>query len=250
MNNDGDELIIGGLDPFFHTYNLLSGHKQTTRLPRGIKNLKSFQLSACGKYMAVPGLLGEIHLLHSLTKELLCTMKQEYQSTAISFSPDSSKLFSHSVDNEVTIFDIRTQRISHRFVDDGCVNGTSLAISSNGKLIATGSRQGFVNIYNYEDVIAKKFPVPAKSVSNLRTEITDMQFNPASEMLAMCSADVVNAVKILHFPSATVFSNFPSQHDNIGRSTVTAFSPAGGFFSLGTIEGRVPLYRMRHYNNY
>lgn len=251
LNNDGDELIIGGLDPFYHTYNLLSGHKQSTRLPKGVKNLKSFQLSSCGKYMAVSGLLGEVHLLHALTKELLCTMKQEHQSTAINFSPDSNKLFSHSDDNEVTVFDLRTQRIEHRFVDEGCVNGTAMATSWNGKLVATGSRQGFVNIYNYDDVLASKFPKPEKTVSNLTTEITDLKFNSTTELLAICSADMNNAVKILHFPSATVFSNFPSQQDrNIGKATVSAFSPNGGFFSMGTIEGIVPLYRLRHYSNY
>ena len=200
--------------------------------------------------MAAIGEFGEIHLLHALTKELLNSIKQEYQSTAISFSTDSTKLFSHSDDHEVTVFDLRTQRVEHRFVDDGCVNGTALTISDNGRFIATGSRQGFVNIYNYEDVFTKKSPQPAKMVSNLTTEITELKFNPTSEMLAMSSADANNAVKIVHFPSARVFSNFPSRYDKIGMVTTLAFSPASGFMGVGTVEGIAPLYRLRHYNNY
>lgn len=200
--------------------------------------------------MAVIGEFGEVHLLHALTKELLNTMKQEHQSTSICFSLDSKKLFSHSDDNEVAIFDLRSQRVEHRFVDDGCVNGTSLTISDNGKLIATGSRQGFVNIYNYEDVFAKNHPRPVKMISNLTTEITDLKFNSTSEMLAMCSADANNAMKIVHFPSATVFSNFPSRYDKIGNATTLAFSPASGFLGVGTIGGIAPLYRLRHYSNY
>lgn len=212
--------------------------------------MKTFELSACGKYMAVIGEFGEIHLLHSLTKELLITMKQEHQSTSLKFSNDSKKLFSHSDDNEVTIFDLRTQRVEHRFVDDGCVNGTSLAISENGILLATGSRQGYVNIYNYDDVFAKKYPTPQKAISNLTSEITDLKFNQTTEVLAICSADMKNAVKMVHFPSATVFSNFPSQHDNIGKITTMAFSPAGGYFGTGTVEGESSLYRLRHNSNY
>ena len=231
-------------------YNLLSGKKFSTRLPKGVSNMKTFEQSPCGKYLAVIGEYGEIHLLHSLTKELLCTLKQEYQSTSIHFSVDSKKLFSHSDDNEVTVFDLRRQRVEHRFIDDGCVNGTSLAISENGKLIATGSRQGFVNIYNYDDVLANKYPKPEKAISNLTTEIAELRFNPTTEMLAICSADMNNAVKIVQLPTATVFSNFPSQHEEMGKTTTMAFSPAGGYFATGTIGGESALYRLRHYNNY
>lgn len=248
LNNDGDELIIGGIEKYFHTYNLLSGKKLQVRLPQGINNMKSFELSQCGKYMAVIGEYGEIHLLHSLTRELLVTLKQEYPSTSIKFSVDSNKLFAHSDDSEVTVFDLRSQRMQHRFVDEGCVNGLSLAL--NGKFIATGSRQGFVNIYNYDDVFATKYPKPEKALSNLTTEATDLRFNATGEMLGICSADKDNAVKLVHLPSATVFSNFPSQHDKIGKATTVAFSPAGGYLGFGTIAGAAPLYRLRHYSNY
>lgn len=247
---NGDELIVGGKSDHFHTYNLMSGFKQRMKLPRGVKNLKNFELSPCEKYMAVVGRYGEVHLLHSLTKELLCTMKQEYQSTSIKFSPDSHKLFSHSDDNEVTVFDIRTQRAMHRFVDDGCVNGTSLTISGNGKLLATGSRQGFVNIYECDSVFNNKFPKPLKAISNITTEITDMAFNPTAEILGICSFDGQNSVKLVHFPSATVVSNFPTLNDQIGRSSTLAFSPSGGYFAIGTSSSQVPLYRIRHYKNY
>lgn len=89
-----------------------------------------------------------------------------------------------------------------------------------------------------------------KAISNITTEISDLKFNPSCEILAMCSIDGKNAVKMVHFPSATVFSNFPSQHDNMGHAATMNFSPAGGFFSFGTISGEAPLYRLRHYNNY
>lgn len=250
LNLKGDELLVGGRDPFFHTYNLLSGYKQRTRLPVGVKHMQVFELSPCGKYIAIAGDFGEVHLLTTLSKELLFTFKQENHCTSLNFSADSGKLFSHSDDNEVTVFNLRTNRVEHRFVDDGCVNGTLLAISPNGKLVATGSRQGFVNIYNYEDVLAKKFPQPVKAISNLKTEITDMRFNPTNEMLAICSADTDNSVKLVHFPSGTVFSNFPSQHDSIGKATTVGFSPAGGFLGIGSLAAAAPLYRLRHFSNY
>lgn len=250
LMNDGEELIVGGGLRDFHIYNLISGHKQRTKLPRGVKNIKNFEISSCGKYIAVVGDFGEVHLLHAVTKELLTTMKQEYQSTSLAFSKDSNYLYSHSDDNEVTVFDLRAQRVKHKFSDDGCVNGTVLSISANGQFLATGSRQGFVNVYNCDDVLASKYPKPVSVFSNLTTEISDLKFNHTSELLAMCSVDAKNAVKIAHVQSGSVFSNFPSHLDRIGQSTVVEFSPESGFLGVGTLESRAPLYRLRHFNNY
>jgi U3 small nucleolar RNA-associated protein 18 len=219
-------------------------------LPRGVKNLKNFEVSQCGKYIAVVGDYGEVHLLHAVTKELLTTMKQEYQSTSLAFSKDSNYLYSHSDDNEVTVFDLRTQRVKHKFSDDGCVNGTILTLSSNGRFLATGSRQGFVNIYNSEDVLASKYPKPVSVLSNLTTEISDLKFNHTSELLALCSVDSKNGIKIAHVQSGTVFHNFPTHLDHIGQPTVLEFSPESGFLGVGTLEAKVPLYRLRHFNNY
>lgn len=250
LNNDGAELIMGGDVSHYHTYDLLTGSKQRNRVAKTMTDLKLFQFSPCGKYIAAVGQYGEVHIINSVTKELICTMKQEYPCTSISFSADSTKLLCHSNDTEITIFDLRMQRIVHKFEDEGCVNGSYVSVSPNGKLIAAGSRQGVVNIYNYEDVFEKKRPKPQKTVYNLTTEITDIQFNPSSELLAICSKEMKNAVKFVHFPSATVFSNFPSQQEQFGKPNVMAFSPAGGFFAVGNLQSKVPLYRIRHYNNY
>lgn len=250
LMNEGEELIVGGGLRDFHVYNLISGYKQRTKLPRGVKHLKNFEISPCEKYIAVVGDFGEVHLLHATTKELLTTMKQEYQSTSLAFSKDSNFLYSHSDDHEVTIFDLRTQRVKHKFSDDGCVNGTVLTLSANGQFLATGSRQGFVNIYNCEDVLGSKYPKPVSVFSNLTTEISDLKFNHTSELLAMCSVDTKNALKIAHVQSGSIFSNFPTHLDHIGQPTVLEFSPESGYLGVGTLESRVPLYRLRHFNNY
>ncbi len=250
LMNEGEELIVGGGFRDFHIYNLISGYKQRTKLPRGVNNLRNFEVSPCGKYMAVVGSFGEVHLLHAVTKELLNTMKQEYQSTSLSFSKDSNYIYSHSEDNEVTIFDVRTQRVAHRFSDEGCVNGTVLSLSANGKFLATGSRQGFVNVYKCTDVHSSKYPKPVSVFSNLTSEISDLKFNHTSELLAMCSVDSTNALKIAHVQSGTVFSNFPSNHDIIGNPAVLQFSPESAYLGVGTLKTAVPLYRLQHFNNY
>lgn len=248
--HDGDELISGSKENYFYTYKMLSGQTQRVRLPKIMTTMKHFELSPDGKFIAVIGRFGEIHLLDVVTKELICSLKQEYPCTALNYSTDSSKLFCHSEDSEVTIFDLKMQRPMHRFVDEGCVNGETLCLSPNGKLLATGSRQGVVNIYDYEKVFKSKYPKAEKAIMNLTTSITSTVFNPGSEMLAVCSKEISDSVKLIHLPSATVFSNFPNNQDSIGSANVLAFSPSGGYFAIGTLQSKVPLYRLRHYSNY
>lgn len=250
LNKDGIEAIFGGSQKYFYTYDLLSGHTERIFLPKTITKLTNFEVSPCNKYIAVIGRFGEIHLLHASTKELICTLKQEHLVTSVAFSIDSKYLFAHCVDSEVNIFDIGEQRLNHRFIDDGCINGTTITISPNGQLVAASSKQGVVNVYNYSNVITERSPRPEKTILNLTTAISSTKFNHTSEMLAIASKEVDDAVKIVHFPSGTVFSNFPGNLPKIGKPHVIQFSPQGGYLAIGSHAKEVPLYRLKHFNNY
>ena len=52
---------------------------------------------------------------------------------AVSFSPDGEFLYSHGCGGEVYIWDLKAQQCVHKFVDDGCNKGTSLAVSRNNR---------------------------------------------------------------------------------------------------------------------
>lgn len=250
FSNDGKEVFFGGSSNNFYTYDLLGGQTSRILLPKVMTKMNKFELSPCGKFLVVIGRFGEIHMLNSGSKELIGTLKQEHPCTGLAFSPDSSKLFSHSSDNEVTVFDIRSNKTMHRFVDDGCIQGTTISISSNGKLLATGSAQGVVNAYNYENCLNSKFPVPEKVIYNLTTRITATKFNPSSEILAIGSDEVNDALRLVHFPSGTVFDNFPGSKAKFGRPNVISFSPGGKYFAVGNTKTEVALINLRHYQNY
>jgi U3 small nucleolar RNA-associated protein 18 len=66
----------------------------------------------------------------------------------------------------------------------------------------------------------------------------------------MCSADDKNALKLVHVESGSVYRNFPSHLDNVGKANLLAFSPESAYLAVGTISSKVPLYRLNHYNNY
>ena len=100
-----------------------------------------------------------------------------------------------------------------------------------------------VNIYKRTDFWNQTNPTPEKVVYNLTTSVSSIKFNPTSEILAMASEVKENAVKLLHLPSMTVFSNFPSYNYNFKRPNCIDFSLNGGFFSIGNNRGAANLFR-------
>lgn len=250
LSIDGNKAIFGGSQKYFYTYDLLSGHTQRIFLPKTMTKIHKFEVSPCGKYVGVVGRFGEIHLLHANTMELLCTLKQEHDATSIAFSIDSKYLFTHCVDSEVNVFAIGEQRFIHRFIDDGCINGSTISISPNGQFVAASSQQGVCNVYNYQDVLQEKCPKPLKTILNLTTAISSTTFNHTSELLAIASKEVENAIRIVHFPSGTVYHNFPGMNPNIGKPNAVQFSPQSGYLAIGSSDKQVPLYRLKHFNNF
>lgn len=246
----GDEAIFGGSQKFFYTYNLIGGQTQRIFLPKVITKMTNFELSPCEQYVAIIGRFGEVHVLYAITYELLCTLKQEHDATSVAFSSDSKYLFCHCVDSEVSIFDIGQRRFVHRFIDDGCINGTHVSISPNGRMVAASSQQGVVNVYNYDDVFQSKTPKPQKTILNLTTAISSTVFNHSSELLAIASREVQDAVKIVHFPSATVYRNFPAMNSFLGKPYVINFTPQSGYLAVGNTDKQVSLFRLKHFNNF
>lgn len=148
------------------------------------------------------------------------------------------------------VWDINSRACIHRAVDDGCLSCASISISPSGQFLATGSNEGVVNLYDTKTVLQNQNPVPLKIVLNLVTSITRLKFNSHSEILAMASDKKHNAFKMMHLPSFTVFSNFPSFQTNISMPEAIDFSPASGYLGISNRSGTAFLYRLKHYGNY
>lgn len=67
------------------------------------------------------------------------------------------------------------------------------------------------------------------------------------ELLAIASSQKKDQLKLVHLPSCTVFSNWPTERTPIKKVTSLDFSPGGGYLALGNNRGRVLLYRLSHF---
>lgn len=249
--NCGTQALFTGGYSHYYTYDLMQATEIRHQTHSKLLTLANFEISPNGKYFAASGLSGQMHLFDMKCKELIHTFKQEDNVQAMRFSLDSNKIIASSDGSSVSIFDVRQQRMMHSFLDDGCIHGCSLAVSPNEKMLATGSSEGAVNIYDYDQVFLSKAPRPEKTLLNLTTAVTHLNFNHSSEILGMCSKMVKSAVRLVHFPTGTVFANFPvNPQTDLGHVKEVQFSPSSGYMALAMGANNAPLYRLKHFKNY
>ena len=103
------------------------------------------------------------------------------------------------------MWDMRSTNCVHRFVDEGCIKGTTLGVSPNGQFIAAGSDSGVVNVYD-QSCLTQVKPHPLKAVMNLTTGISNVKFNPSSEVLAISSKEKKSAIKLVRQTTPTMIN--------------------------------------------
>lgn len=95
---------------------------------------------------------------------------------------------------EIFEWDVNSRTCIKKFMDDGCLKGTSLAISYDDKYLAAGSSSGVVNLYKLPCDVN---PKPEKTILNLVTSVSKLCFNKSSDILAMASHQKNDAVKLV-----------------------------------------------------
>ncbi|XP_017296898.1 U3 small nucleolar RNA-associated protein 18 homolog isoform X2 [Kryptolebias marmoratus] len=254
FSRDGETVIATSLrNKMFYLYDMMEGRVAPVHTVRGLNESRVKEFCVCpeGDALLLSGTNGYLHLLTLKTNEVVRSMKINGDVSGVAFSHDGSRVFVNSEDGEVYVWDVRSSRCVSRFSDDGCVKGTSIATSPNGRYLACGSQSGVVNIYFQEACLNSTNPKPLKAVMNLLTSATSLTFNPSSEILAIASRVEDEAVRLVHVPSLTVFSNFPVAKRKVAyRVSCLDFSPHSGFFSLANNKGNAPLFRLLHYKDF
>ncbi|XVE86284.1 hypothetical protein DITRI_Ditri18aG0023300 [Diplodiscus trichospermus] len=157
---------------------------------------------------------------------------------SVAFVDDGKQLLSSGGNGQVYHWDLRTRTCFHKAVDEGCINGTTLCTSPNGRMFAAGSNSGIVNIYNRDEFLGGKRK-PIKTIENLTTKVDFMKFNSDAQIIAIRSTMKKNSLKLIHVPSFAVYSNWPPLNKNLHYPRCLNFSPGGGFMAVGNAVGKV-----------
>ena len=230
----GEQIIAAGRRKFFYSVDLGKQSVERTKNVQGVDDasLEHFVVPpaatapadqrAC---IAFLGNEGTVPLVSLRSKQLIGELRMSGSVRAAAFSPDGMQLYAAGGDGKVHLWDVRMRRCVHRFVDEGCVQSSSLAVAPG--LLAAGSKSGVVNVYRRDGVVqaaaaadegsadvraprdAQALP-PLKELGNLVTTVDTLAFSPDAQMLCMASRMKKDSLKVVHVPSMTVFSNWPT----------------------------------------
>ena len=149
---------------------------------------------------------------------------------SLAFSPCGQFLVSASYDKSIKLFDAKTQKCLHRFLDHSDVV-LSVAFSPCGSLLASGS---------YDKSI-KLFDVQSRSCIHTFSDhsgwVFSVAFSPCGQFLASGSWD--ESIKLFDVKSRTCIHTF-SEHSNSVDSL--AFSPCGQFLASGSSDNSIKLF--------
>eukprot|EP00892_Ulva_mutabilis_P000407 jgi/Ulvmu1/10367/UM061_0050.1 len=252
----GSTVIVSGRRKFFYVWDL-----EAQRLDR-IKGLLGFDTASLETFAVPPpavqdskacvaflGTDGEVGLVSMQSRQLVGTVKMNGQVRSAAFDPTGTELYTGGTDGRVFVWDVRTQRCLHSFVDEGCIKGSALAVS--GAAVAAGSASGVVNVFERwragGATLQAPAPAPLRALDNLVTTVDTLRFSPDGTMLCMASRMKRDAMRLVHVPSLTVYANWPTSRTPLGHVHCACFSPGGGMLAIGNAKGHVLTYRLHDF---
>ncbi|TYZ63226.1 hypothetical protein PybrP1_002029 [[Pythium] brassicae (nom. inval.)] len=242
----GSRVLLSGPRPYFFSYDLEAG--RVTKIPglagRKEKKFERVAVSPSGDRAVFLGSDGFMSVVSARSYEWIGNLKMNGSVRSAAFCEDDRYLLSTGSDGDIYKWDMRTRRCVYRHQDEGSLGNLAIAASPDGKYYAAGSASGVVNVYDNAGLTAPT--KPRKALMQLTTPVDSLRFNPDSQILAMASKDVRDALKFVHLPSLTVFSNWPTARTPLHYVSAMDFSPSSGYFAVGNARGRVDLLGGRH----
>jgi U3 small nucleolar RNA-associated protein 18 len=255
----GSEVVLTGRRAFFYQFDLGSGEAvRVDTLSRGRNAMKSLEeciASPDGSQFAFIGGKGRVILVSNKSKQQTGVLRMDVPCSAATFSRHNEHhVLTTGKGGAVYLWDVRKHACVDRHIDEGALVGT--AISTSVSHYAIGSSTGVVNVYRQgamrgegDNTISRsgdRREQPDHTFMNLTTGISALTFNKDGQILAMASRALKNAVRLVHVPTMSVYSNWPTQNVNLKRVSRLAFSPSGGFLAAGNDKGEALLFRLRN----
>lgn len=240
-------VVVSGRRPFFYIYDAVAGKVDYVPRIQGRdeKSWESHVVSPDGKLIAFVGNDGWIVLVDSHNKHWVGDMKCNGSVRALSFTPDGKYILASGSDGDVYRWDVHSRRCVERFSNnDGTI---SASIAATSKFMAVGAESGVVNFYSEQQGLSSS-KTPLKSIMNLKTSAEDLKFNHDGQIMAMLTKREKHGLKLLHVPTQTVFSNWPTSKTPLKYVWSVDFSPESKYIAIGNDKGKCLLYQLGHYH--
>lgn len=247
-----EEIIISGRRKHYFIYDIpkaklerYDGHLATTSY-----NITSLEKCFVGNNSYAFGDdKGNVFLYDSINKRFKYDIKIQGTVNSLCFDKNGLNVYIVGDQSDIYLFDIRKYRSCINKVSDyGNFYTNYMEISNDNNYLATGSKNGFVNIYSVDDI--RLLPndaeemKPIKIIDNLTTSCEFLKFNRESSILGMCSKWKKHALKLVNLSTMTVYSNFPSYKDNIKYPFCFDFNSEDKYLSIGNDEGNALLFKI------
>ena len=274
-NQDTTTVYFSSRRRYFYTWSLATGI--ITKVPRPLygnqarssqRTMEAFKISPCGRYMGLIGSSrrggGSINVLCTITKQWVCSCRVDSRGGVADFAwwRDGEGFVAVGKNGECSEYEIASRRVVARWVDEGGVGTTVIATGGTSgrdlfggdRWVAIGSSSGIVNIYDRGEWTGKKAgdvqlipkaPKPSRTFGQLTTPTSHLVFSGDGQMMVMASRWKRDALRMVHLPSCTVYTNWPTGKTPLGRIASVALSPNGGMLAVGNEQGKIRLWEIR-----
>lgn len=256
-------VYAGGRRRYMNKWNLDSGDVEKISRMYGQeyqRSMEYFKISSKGTFIGMTGGSGWCNILNGATGQFIKGFKIDGTIIDLEFASDETYVMIINTAGEVWEYalnqDVMTKpkknqhhgTVLRRWQDFGGIGITKIKLGGKkDRWLAIGTNNGLVNLYDRNTFVEGVNPTPFKTVENLVTAISSLNFTPDGQVLCIASRGKRDALKLVHLPSATVYSNWPTSGTPLGRVTSTAFSPNGQMLAIGNEGGKVTLWRLNHY---
>ncbi|KAL8943315.1 MAG: hypothetical protein Q9216_001158 [Gyalolechia sp. 2 TL-2023] len=264
---NGTKVLLSGRQRYFHVWDLSSGQVNKVSRIYGHqseqKSMERFKLSRCGRWTGLIGSQrkggGSINILDAHTNQWVAEVRVESKGGVADFEwwGDGEGLTLLGKAGEAVEWDGRQKKIVGRWVDEGAVGTTVIAMGGHGsgpkdiggdRWIAVGSSSGIVNIYDRTSWKGGFFPAnpkPIRVFDQLTTPTSHLVFSSDGKLMVMASRWKRDALRLVHLPSCTVYKNWPTSSTPLGRITAVAFSPSSETLAVANEQGKIRLWEIR-----
>jgi U3 small nucleolar RNA-associated protein 18 len=263
INPSGTRVFAAGRRRYFHIWSLETGSVERVTRVYGHshvqKSMERFVFSPNGRHISFIGTKGTVQILDTNTSQWVATATVDGVVAAISWHTDDTLLILNTTGN-VFEYTMLSKSITSVWQDEGAVTATTIANSA--RFVAVGSASGIVNIYDRTTSFGEKkiggeamgAPKPVKTLENLVTSVSVLEFSHDGQVLCIASTAKKDALRLVHLPSCTVFKNWPTSATPLGRVTTVKWGPRGmgssstgseHVLAVGNEQGKVRMFEIR-----